>query len=194
MSERKFGQTPSQTVGPYFAYGLTSEQYHYPHRQIVTNRLADPNCPGEHIRICGQVLDGEGNAVDDAMVEIVQPDAEGRFPEAMRGLFRCYGRHGTGTRADNVFEFFTVKPGAAQDGSAPHVSVAVFMRGLLTHCYTRLYFGDEADANRNDHTLQSVPADRRPTLVADREDSPEGTIYRFDIRMQGERETVFFDL
>lgn len=194
MSPRQNGQTPSQTVGPYFAYGLTSEQYHYPHRQVFGNRLADADCAGEHIRIRGRVLDGDGKPVDDAMIEIVQPDADGRFHDSMDGPFRCYGRDGTGTRPDNAFEFITVKPGVADDQAAPHASVAIFMRGLLTHCYTRLYFSDEALANAGDTTLQSVPEDRRGTLIAERQETAEGTVYRFDIHMQGEHETVFFDL
>lgn len=187
-------QTPSQTIGPYFAYGLTAEQYRYPHTQLVGERLAEPDCPGEHITVTGQVLDGEGEPVDDAMIEIVQADADGRLDVRMDERFRCLGRSGTGTRPDRRFEFRTVKPGVTDDGAAPHASVCVFMRGLLTHCYTRIYFSDEAERNAADPTLRAVPEDRRGTLVAERQEAPEGIVYRFDIHMQGPAETVFLDV
>jgi protocatechuate 3,4-dioxygenase alpha subunit len=80
------------------------------------------------------------------------------------------------------------------DVQAPHINVAVFMRGLLSHAYTRLYFSDEADANAADPVLETVPAERRPTLIASRGEDSGATVYRFDIRMQGEGETVFFDV
>ncbi|HMA13167.1 MAG: protocatechuate 3,4-dioxygenase subunit alpha [Bacteroidota bacterium] len=193
------GQTPSQTVGPYFAYGLTPEQYGYPLASIASPDLRTPDVEGERIRIEGRVLDGEGQPVDDAMIEIWQADPQGRYAHPADGragnlAFRGFGRCGTGTDPENRFVFDSVKPGAVDAEQAPHVSVIVFMRGLLSHLYTRLYFADEEAANARDPVLQSVPAARRDTLVAPREERDGVAVYRFDIHMQGDKETVFFDV
>jgi protocatechuate 3,4-dioxygenase alpha subunit len=192
------GQTPSQTVGPYFAYGLTPAQYGYPAlASIASADLRTADVEGEHIRLVGRVLDGAGEPVDDAMIEIWQADPQGRYahPADSRGniAFRGFGRCGTGTDPEKRFVFDTVKPGAVDDRQAPHVNVIVFMRGLLSHLYTRVYFADEA-ANARDPVLLSVPQDRRATLVARRDDSGGVPVYRFDIHMQGDKETVFFDV
>jgi protocatechuate 3,4-dioxygenase alpha subunit len=192
-------QTPSQTVGPYFAYGLTPEQYGYPFRAVAGAVLTDDDTSGERIRIVGRVLDGDGGPVPDAMIEIWQADAEGRYahPADQRGSnvrFKGFGRCGTGTDPEHRFVFDTIKPGASEDGRAPHINVIVFMRGLLSHVFTRIYFADEAEANASDPVLASVEAARRHTLIAARETTPAGTFYRFDIRMQGPDETVFFDV
>jgi protocatechuate 3,4-dioxygenase alpha subunit len=196
--EADFGQTPSQTVGPYFAYGLTATQYGYDFDQPFDAVLALDNASGERIRLEGRVIDGDGNAINDALVEISQPDGEGRYPQTpdeARALgFRAFGRVGTGTTEGNRFVFHTVKPGAQAPGEAPHINVIVLMRGLLLHAFTRVYFGDEAAANAKDEVLQSVPADRRHTLVAERVVQGGAVSYRFDIRMQGTDETAFFDV
>lgn len=190
-------QTPSQTVGPYFAYGLTPEQYGYPFRSLFTPQLVQPDTSGEHITFTGRVLDGQGNPVNDAMIEILHADAQGRLIESVEqrsqaGGFRGFGR--AGTSADGSYAFATIKPGAMGPGSAPHVAVIVTMRGLLNHAFTRVYFDDEAEANARDAVLAQVPAERRGTLIARRETLPVGTVYRLDIHMQGAQETVFFDL
>ena len=192
-------QTPSQTVGPFFAYGLTPEQYGYPFRSLAGPVLVDEETPGERIRIAGRVLDGEGKAVPDAMIEIWQADGEGRYahPADRRGSnvrFKGFGRCGTGTDPENRFVFDTIKPGLLGDGQAPHVNVIVFMRGMLCHVFTRIYFDDEAEANARDPVLAGVEEARRHTLVAARHAAPGGTVYRFDVRMQGPDETVFFDV
>lgn len=196
--EADFGQTPSQTVGPYFAYGLTATQYGYNFNQPFDAVLALDGASGERIRLEGRVIDGDGNAINDALVEISQPDGEGRYPQtpdAARALgFRAFGRVGTGTDAQNRFVFHTVKPGAETPGEAPHINVIVLMRGMLLHAFTRVYFADEADANAKDEVLQSVPAERRDTLVAERIERGGQVTYRLDIRMQGANETVFFDV
>ncbi|RZL62736.1 MAG: protocatechuate 3,4-dioxygenase subunit alpha [Variovorax sp.] len=193
-----FGQTPSQTVGPYFAYGLTATQYGYDFDQPFDAVLALDNATGERIRLEGRVIDGDGNPIGDALVEISQPDGEGRYPqtvdEAQAMGFRAFGRAGTGTDAQHRFVFHTVKPGAERAGEAPHVNVIVLMRGLLLHAFTRIYFSDEAKANAADAVLQSVPAERRATLIAQRLETGGVVSYRIDIRMQGEGETVFFDV
>jgi protocatechuate 3,4-dioxygenase, alpha subunit len=192
-------QTPSQTVGPFFACGLTPEQYGYPFRALVGSSLADDDTPGERIRITGRVLDGDGVPVPDALIEIWQADGLGRYahPADPRGSnlrFVGFGRCGTGTDPENRFVFDTIKPGVTGDSQAPHVNVIVFMRGLLTHVYTRIYFADEAEANAADPVLASVEETRRRTLIAAREATPGGIVYRLDLHMQGPDETVFFDV
>jgi protocatechuate 3,4-dioxygenase alpha subunit len=191
-------QTPSQTVGPYFAYGLTPEQYGYDFNELAGNRLTDDETEGERIHIVGRVLDGEGNAVDDAMLEIWQADALGRYahPADPRGsnlAFKGFGRHGTGTDPENRFMFDTIKPGPVE-GQAPHITLCVMCRGMLSHAFTRIYFSDEVAANAGDAVLATVPGDRRDTLIATREETAAGIVYRFDVRLQGGHETVFFDL
>ena len=190
-----FRQTPSQTVGPFFSFGLAPEQYGYNFRSIAGSALADDSTPGSRIRIVGRVFDGQGSVLSDALIEIWQADAEGRYAHpadarSSNAAFKGFGRTGTGTDPENRFVFDTVMPGAVA-GQAPHINVIVHARGMLNHLYTRLYFEDRADANARDPVLQSVPSDRRGTLMARR----DGTAtYRFDIRLQGDGETVFFDV
>ena len=192
-------QTPSQTVGPYFAYGLTPEQYGYAFSSIAGGVLTTEAGDGERIRIAGRVLDGAGEPVSDAMVEIWQADGQGRFahpadPRSSNARFRGFGRVGTGTDPEQRFVFETVKPGAPDDGQAPHINLVLFLRGLLSHAFTRIDFSDEAEANDADPVLATVPAERRATLIAERDEAGDTPLYRFDIRLQGDRETVFFDL
>ena len=194
----KLKQTPSQTVGPYFAYGLVPQQYSYGDvlKGIASGAMAAADVPGDRIRIEGQVFDGEGKTIGDAMIEIWQADHLGRYahPADTRGSnssFKGFGRFGTGTEADNKFLFDTIKPGSVDGVQAPHISVIVTMRGMLLHAFTRIYFEDEANANARDPVLAAVPADRRTTLIAKRQ--ANGAVYRFDIHMQGPHETVFFD-
>jgi protocatechuate 3,4-dioxygenase, alpha subunit len=194
------GQTPSQTVGPYFAYGLTPEQYDYPLKSIAGGAVADAEVPGERIRIEGRVLDGEGQPISDAMLEIWQADSQGRYahpadPRASNAQFKGFGRVGTGTDPECRFIFETIKPGSVDGRQAPHLNIILMMRGLLVHCFTRIYFADEAAANERDLVLLSVPAERRGTIIAQRDATAGGTaVYRIDIHMQGDRETVFFDM
>jgi protocatechuate 3,4-dioxygenase alpha subunit len=196
------GQTPSQTVGPYFAYGLTPEQYGYPFKSIEGGMVARSSTEGERIRIEGRVFDGEGAVIGDAMIEIWQANAHGRYNHPADGRrdnlldpdFKGFGRCGTGTRSDACFIFETVKPGPVGDGQAPHLNVVVMARGMLSHAFTRIYFSDEEEANAKDPVLGRVEPARRGTLIAERDDTAVGTVYRLDIRLQGERETVFFDI
>jgi protocatechuate 3,4-dioxygenase, alpha subunit len=187
-------QTPSQTVGPFYSLGLT---------QKTTNLLASNTTQGEKIRIEGYVFDGDGKPVPDAMVEIWQANAYGRYNHAddkqekpLDPSFLGWGR--SGTDKTGVFSFETVKPGSVPgtDASvqAPHINVAVFARGMLVHAYTRIYFGDEP-GNEADPVLSSIKSkSRRRTLIAPREEQSGKLVYRFDIRLQGENETVFFDM
>jgi protocatechuate 3,4-dioxygenase, alpha subunit len=190
------GITPSQTVGPFFKYGLTPDgQYDW--NDAFTANLVTPDVTGERIRVEGKVFDGAGAAVPDCMLEIWQADAQGRFadPQDSRALpnnsFQGFGR--CGTDAEGRYFFDTIKPGAVPDPDgkpqAPHLLLAVFGRGMLRHLYTRIYFGGEA-ANDGDPVLALVPADRRATLIARR----EGNVYKLDLRLQGGDETVFFDV
>ncbi|KXU86985.1 protocatechuate 3,4-dioxygenase subunit alpha [Paraburkholderia monticola] len=190
-------QTPSQTVGPYFAYGLCPQQYDFDYKSLFTNVLADREAAGEHITIVGQVFDGDGKVVGDAMIEMSQVDSNGHYPESREEIlktgFHGFARVGTGTDAHKRFIVETVKPGRASPGDAPHIDVILTMRGMLLHTFTRIYFEDEAQANGQDAVLASVPAERRDTLIA-RRVSGTANVYRFDIHMQGDKETVFFDL
>lgn len=187
-------QTPSQTVGPFFALGLTARQYGYGTSQIAGERILREGMIGDPIRVSGQVLDGEDSPISDALVEIWQADAHGVYADAQAfadpAAFHGFGRSGTGSNPNHSFAFETIKPGG-HDGEAPHLNAIITMRGLLLHAYTRVYFADDHAANAVDPILKLVPANRRHTLMAHR--LPGGT-YRFDIRMQGEDETVFFDL
>jgi protocatechuate 3,4-dioxygenase, alpha subunit len=173
----KLKQTPSQTVGPYFAYGLTPEQYLFDFKSLVTNKMVDylehPDC----ITIEGQVFDGNGNSIEDTMIELWQNDGE----------IKLFGRHGTGTVKNNRFVFNTIKP-KSLNGQAPFLTLIVFMRGQLLHSYTRLYFEDEMELNETDEVLNSVPSERRNTIIARK----TITGYCLNIHMQGENETVFF--
>ena len=192
------GVTPSQTVGPYFAYGLTPRGA-FPFRDAFDKPVATPDAQGERIRIAGRVLDGDGAAVPDAMVEIWQADSAGRYahprdagPRA-NSSFKGFGR--CGTDKAGAFAFDTIKPGAVAgpDGKmqAPHIVVCLFARGMLRHVYTRIYFAEDSATHAADPVLALVPADRRATLIAKR--GADGS-YVFDIRIQGGAETVFFDI
>lgn len=167
-------QTPSQTVGPYFAYGLTPEQYLYDFKSLATNCLVRPDMPLVVIR--GKVFDGEGNVIPDAMLEIWD------------GQNNLFGRFGTGTEKDNSFVFTTQKP-ISTGGNAPFLSVILFMRGQLIHSYTRIYFSDE-ELNTSDEALNLISVERRKTVIAQKKQN----YYEMDIYMQGENETVFFDI
>lgn len=172
-------QTPSQTIGPFFAYGLTPAQYGYDFESLATPHLVEDPTAEDVITIIGKVWDGEGNVIGDAMIELWQNDK----------ITQAFGRCGTGTDKENRFIFKTTKPKVVDD-FAPFLTVIVFMRGQLIHAYTRMYFSDEQELNEKDKILLSVPKERRHTLIAQK----QGNTYEFDIHMQGEKETVFFDV
>lgn len=184
----RLGVTPSATVGPYLAIGLTWADGVW---------AAAEGTPGG-FWIRGRVTDGAGDVVPDALIETWQADPDGGFasPEDPRGAaaypgFRGHARAQTLT---GEFAVFTLKPGRVPDGDgglqAPHLDVSIFARGLLDRVVTRIYFEDETEANAEDAVLRSLPEDRRDTLVATR----TGDGYRFDVDLQGDRETVFFDV
>lgn len=169
------GQTPSQTIGPFFNFALPFDSGPY---------VVPDGTPGA-IRVVGRVTDGAGEPVPDALIETWQADADGRFGGSPD--FRGYGR--CPTDEDGEFFFLTVKPGQVA-GRAPHIDVILFARGLLLNLVTRIYFPDEEAANAADPVLAAVDPERRATLVAHK----DGDTLRFDIRLQGEHETVFFDV
>lgn len=174
-------QTPSQTIGPFFGFALPYDGG----AELV---------PGHHpgaIRFHGTVLDGAGEPVPDALVEIWQADAAGTLSRELGVLDRDgFTFTGFGRAATNLagqFTFTTVKPGGVSDGT-PYILVAVFARGLTLHLVTRAYFSE--DDHSADTVLNAVPAERRATLVSTRDGDAS---YRFDIRIQGDNETVFLD-
>jgi len=184
--------TPSQTVGPYFAIELTTEAH-------CVRCVAGPQAKGERVCMTFRVLDGDGTPVNDAMLEIWQADANGKYnhpddvqPKELDPGWIGFGRLATSEDGSCVLE--TIKPGRVSQGTlhAPHFTVAVYARGMLKQLYTRVYFAGDA-ANDKDPTLQLVPPDRRNTLIA-RPDPARPGYWSFDVRLQGDQETVFFDV
>lgn len=187
-------QTPSQTVGPFFHYGLITKP--------DLNILVNDDTKGQRIIIKGQVTDGVGHPVPDAMLEIWQADSEGYYNHPADSNqakadpnFKNFGR--ADTVNGGVYTFKTIKPGSvpfdAERNQSPHINVRVFSRGMLTHAYTRLYFGDETEANQADPVLNLVPEARRHTLIAMKQETGDLMTYCFNIALQGEGETVFFN-
>jgi protocatechuate 3,4-dioxygenase alpha subunit len=184
---------PSQTVGPFFHFGLTDNH--------STARIAGVQSQGERVRLRCRVLDGDGLAVDDCMLEIWQANAEGKYnhpddrqQKAVEPGFYGFGR--MATSEDGTCEFQTIKPGRVPGPGnllqAPHLNVAVFARGMLKQLYTRIYFYGDA-ANQADPILAMVPAERRASLMAQADAANPG-LWLFEIRLQGRDETVFFDV
>jgi len=187
-------QTPSQTVGPFFSRALLHEGW---------NDLAASGASGQPLVIAGRVLDGEGAPVPDALLEIWQANAAGRYdhPDDTRDTpldpyFRGFGR--AGTDEQGRFRFRTIKPGpvpgAGTSLQAPHINVSVFARGLLKRLVTRIYFPDEP-LNAHDPVLNSLrDAARRSTLIARPAGGKAEPVLHFDLVLQGDNETVFFDI
>lgn len=191
--------TPSQTVGPFFHYALP-----FPGGDTLTSEAT----LGERIVIEGRLVDGNNAPVTDAMVEIWQANGQGRYnhpddtqDKQLDPNFNGFGRVPTGE--DGGWRFNTIKPGQVPGPGgaiqAPHINVSVFGRGILKRLATRLYFGDEAVANAADPVLALVPPERRSTLIARpatlmAERVGDAPVYRLDIVLQGENETVFFDI
>ena len=184
--------TASQTIGPYASIGFTA---------LAVTDLAPPGVDGERINVVGRVSDGEGKPVSDCVIEIWQANAQGKYahPEdgqdkpidaAFRGFGRCL------TDAEGGFRFATIKPGRVPGphgaAQAPHLVVTVFARGLHRHLVTRVYFPDDP-ANAEDAVLKQVPAQRRATLIARRR-SAQNHDLEWNVILQGQDETVFFDV
>ena len=189
-SEDQPTATPSQTVGPFFHGGLATEP--------LLGLMAGPHTKGKRLRLRIRVFDGAGEPLPDALVELWQADAEGRYAgepdhtDADPGhAFRGWGRLPTTAAGECTFD--TIRPGAtrAADGrqQSAHINVCLFFRGIMRHIFTRIYFADDPQLADNP-VLALVPEARRRTLVATR----VGDIWTFDIHLQGDDETVFFDL
>lgn len=216
MTDHAMKQTPWQTVGPFFHYGLPWKgaadlvagegelgarldvipEGHY---LLGPGEIARTAARGEVIEITGSVFDADGEPVADALVEIWQANPLGRYASeadprgnlALDPDFIGFGR--SSTSVDGVYRFRTLKPGRVPGPGntlqAPHIAVGVLGRGLLKRLVTRIYFADEG-SNAEDPILALVPESRRDTLIAQR----EGAAWRFDVRLQGEAETVFFEI
>jgi protocatechuate 3,4-dioxygenase alpha subunit len=186
-------RTPSQTIGPFFHRALLRDD---------SSNLAADCAMGEQIAIEGRVIDGDGRAVSDALIEIWQANGAGRYDhpddsqhKAADRNFQGFGR--VGTDADGGFRFRTIKPGPVREAGdftqAPHINVSIFARGLLDRLVTRIYFPEEP-LNDTDPVLSVVPRLRRATLIAERIGTESPYRFRFDIVLQGSAETVFFDV
>ncbi|MFD3190302.1 protocatechuate 3,4-dioxygenase subunit alpha [Sedimentitalea sp. HM32M-2] len=197
-------ETPSQTAGPYVHIGLAPGAAGF---DIYDNELgrdiAGPGARGDRIRVEGLVIDGTGSPIRDAMLEVWQANAEGHYAHPEGGGpvepgFRGWGRVITDFDTGE-WRFDTVKPGPVMGRSgvmmAPHISLWIVARGINIGLNTRLYFEDEAAANAADPVLNLIEwQNRRPTLIAKRSERDGHVVYRFDIRVQGDGETVFFDI
>jgi protocatechuate 3,4-dioxygenase alpha subunit len=185
--------TASQTVGPFFSIGLLP---HNPNHLVPTKRAAG----AQIVTLRGRVVDGDGRGVPDAILEIWRAGENGLYASSVAG----YGHDGGGvpsgfaripTNEQGEFEFRTIKPGAIEESngkiSAPHLTVLIFMRGLLRHLLTRIYFPQE-QTNETDPVLGAVPAERRKTLIAVR-CSRSRSEFQWDVFLQGDAETVFFE-
>ncbi|HEY1388518.1 MAG TPA: protocatechuate 3,4-dioxygenase subunit alpha [Ktedonobacterales bacterium] len=180
--------TASQTIGPFLRIGLTP---------MFITEIAGPDTPGERVTLRGRVIDGDGKPVNDALIEVWQANAAGRYAhpddtqeKPLTPGFQGFGR--SPTDDDGAFHFTTIKPGPvpSPDGlmQAPHLAVTIFMRGLLRQLVTRVYFPGDL-ANETDPVLRLVPEERRATLIA--RPATDGTL-EWDIHLQGPDETVFF--
>lgn len=193
-------ETPSQTAGPYVHIGLALAAAGIePREHEIWNEMAKPEAPGEHILLLGNVYDGNGHLVRDSFLELWQADDQGHYhiDFDQDKPFNSFGRTAT-TFDAGEWTVQTIKPGVVNNAAgvsmAPHINISLFARGVNIHLHTRLYFSDEAEANAKDPVLNLIeqPA-RRETLVATRCEVDGKPAYRFDMRIQGEGETVFFD-
>jgi protocatechuate 3,4-dioxygenase, alpha subunit len=199
-------ETASQTAGPYVHIGLIPDQAGF---DIFENNfgaaIAGPRTKGERIRIQGRVLDGTGTPLRDALIETWQANSAGRYnhpadkqDKPLDPDFRGWGRVGSNFET-GIYQIETIKPGIVlgRKGQpmAPHISFWIVARGINIGLNTRMYFSDEVEANAADPVLRLIELEqRRKTLVAERETEGGVTLYRFDIVLQGENETVFFDV
>jgi len=195
-------QTASNTIGPFFHHVMTPEGHDL--KGITDNYLAGKKTKGEHIRVEGRIIDAEGKPLRAAMLEIWQANATGRYNSPtddrndvkLDSTFSGFGRVSSDSRGK--FEFETIKPGSVPSSGnalqAPHINLALFAAAIHSHLFTRLYFSDEVEANELDPVLSFVGDTRGDTLIARRKNTKNGIEYRFDIKLGGEGETVFFDV
>jgi protocatechuate 3,4-dioxygenase, alpha subunit len=208
IPSRPYKESTSQTAGPYVHIGLIPHQAGFDiFEKNFSHVLVGPDTVGERIRIEGRIFDGLGALARDVLVEIWQANADGRYnhpadrqeDKVLDPAFRGWGRTGTNFET-GLYTFETIKPGPVigrrgHRPMAPHVNVWLAARGINIGLSTRLYFSDEAEANAQDPVLNIIePRERRETLIARREERGGEIVYVFDVHLQGERETVFFDL
>ncbi len=207
MTQGRLPETASQTAGPFLHIGLYPSAAGLNMRtQERPNVVAGPGVAGERIRIEGLILDGTGAPIKDAMIELWQANGHGRYDhpadtqdKPLDDGFRGWGRAVTDF-STGLWWFETIKPGRVpgrhgQPAMAPHVSLWIAARGVNIGLHTRLYFADEGAANAEDPVLRMIEHEaRRRTLIADRDEKGGETVYRLDIRLQGDGETVFFDV
>jgi protocatechuate 3,4-dioxygenase alpha subunit len=197
-------ETASQTAGPYVHIGLAPGAAGFDiYKQELGWDIAGPNAKGERIRVEGRVIDGMGAPIKDVLLEVWQANADGNYAHPEGGGpveegFRGWGRVITDFDTGE-WGFDTVKPGRTRGRNvgmqAPHLNLWIVARGINIGLNTRMYFADEAEANAEDPVLNLIEWEhRRATLVATRTERNGTTVYRFDIKLQGEDETVFFDL
>lgn len=197
-------ETASQTAGPYVHIGLSPAAAGFDvYNTELGHEIAGPGGQGERVEIEGRIIDGTGSPVKDALLEVWQanaggfyahPEGGGPVEEGFRGWGRVIPDFTTG-----LWRFDTIKPGPSRGRDhatqAPHISVWIVARGINIGLNTRIYFEDEAEANAKDPVLNLIEWDvRRKTLIAERREEDGKAIYRFDIYLQGEQETVFFDI
>ncbi|WP_425046007.1 protocatechuate 3,4-dioxygenase subunit alpha [Primorskyibacter sp. S87] len=197
-------ETPSQTAGPYVHIGLAPGAAGFDiYKQELGWDIAGPNARGERIRVEGLVIDGTGSPIKDVLIEAWQANADGNYAhpegggpveEGFRGWGRVISDFETGE-----WGFDTVKPGTTQGRNvgtqAPHINLWIVARGINVGLNTRVYFDDEAEANSTDPVMNLIEWERRrATLIAKRGERDGQVVYRFDIKLQGEDETVFFDI
>ena len=200
-------ETASQTAGPYVHIGLAPKAAGFDiFENNFGNVLVAPATLGERIRIEGRVFDGIGTVLKDVLIEIWQANAQGKYRhpadrqpgKQVDESFRGWGRACTDFDS-GVYSFETIKPGSAEGRNgrpmAPHINFWIVARGINIGLHTRMYFSDEVDANMRDPVINLIEWEaRRQTLIAQREERDGGqVVYRFDIRLQGDGETVFFD-
>lgn len=197
-------ETPSQTAGPYVHIGLAPGDAGFEiYKQELGRDIAGPNAKGERIRVEGKVIDGTGSPIKDVLLEVWQANADGihahpEDPGEVEDGFRGWGRVITDFETGE-WGFDTVKPGRTRGRNiglqAPHLNLWIVARGINVGLNTRIYFEDEAEANAEDPVLNLIEWERRrPTLIAKRTERDGQPVYRFDIKLQGEDETVFFDI
>ncbi|WP_336882154.1 protocatechuate 3,4-dioxygenase subunit alpha [Rhodococcus globerulus] len=206
----RFPETPSQTGGPYVHIGLAPQQAGFEiFEKNFDNNLVSDDTVGERITIKGRVIDGSGSPVRDALLEIWQANAAGKYShhldpqdKSVDPSFAGWGRTGADFES-GVFEFQTIKPGPVEHNGdrvqAPHICFVIFARGINIGLHTRLYFDDETELNAEDPILSGIELHNgRSTLIANRRSENGKTVYTFDIRLQdtpdGGAETVFFDI
>ena len=206
MTSTYLQETASQTAGPYVHIGLAPKQAGFDIFENNFDNVLAVNTPGQHIRIEGVVYDGSGTLIRDVLIEAWQANAVGRYAhpadrqqdKPLTPGFRGWGRACSDFES-GLYSFETIKPGAVigRNGRlmAPHINLWIVARGINIGLNTRLYFSDEAEANSRDPVLNLIEWEvRRKTLIAHREERDGQVVYRFDIRVQGEGETVFFDI